>query len=151
RLFARLPPGASMRRFLLPAVAAATLAGCDLNDFRRTPIVSAGDFAPELHVHNDDMTRTPNGLRDQDLTVGTGEEAQSGQFVTVHYSGWLTSGTPFDSSLDREPFTFPLGRGSVIEGWDQGVAGMRVGGKRKLVIPPELGYGDRANGPIPAN
>lgn len=88
-----------------------------------------------------------------DIQVGSGAEATDGKTVHVHYTGWLTDGTKFDSSLDRnEPFTFPLGRGRVIKGWDQGVAGMKVGGKRKLVIPPELGYGSRgAGGVIPPN
>jgi len=96
---------------------------------------------------------TPSGLKYIDLKVGEGEEAKSGQKVTVHYTGWLTNGTKFDSSLDRkQPFSFQLGAGQVIQGWDQGVAGMKVGGKRKLTIPPELGYGARgAGGVIPPN
>ncbi len=96
---------------------------------------------------------TPNGLVIEDLVVGEGETAQAGQRVSVHYTGWLTDGRKFDSSKDRnEPFDFPLGRGYVIAGWDQGVAGMRVGGSRKLTIPPELGYGERgAGGVIPPN
>ncbi len=88
----------------------------------------------------------------EDVTVGTGEQAMPGQTVAVHYVGTLEDGTKFDSSRDRgEPFTFTLGAGQVIQGWDQGVAGMRVGGVRTLTIPAELGYGDRAVGPIPAN
>ena len=92
-------------------------------------------------------------LKTEDLEVGTGAEAQSGQMVTVHYTGWLTDGQKFDSSKDRnDPFVFPLGQGMVIKGWDQGVVGMKVGGKRKLTIPPELGYGARgAGGVIPPN
>ena len=92
-------------------------------------------------------------LKIEDLEVGTGAEAQSGQMVTVHYTGWLTDGQKFDSSKDRnDPFVFPLGQGMVIKGWDQGVLGMKVGGKRKLTIPPELGYGARgAGGVIPPN
>lgn len=87
----------------------------------------------------------------EDQVVGTGTEARAGDTVTVHYTGWLTDGTKFDSSLDREePFTFTLGQQQVIAGWDLGVAGMRVGGKRKLTIPPHLGYGDQgAGGVIP--
>ncbi len=90
-------------------------------------------------------------LQIEDLHVGDGAEAKTGQLVTVHYTGWLTNGTKFDSSVDRrQPFAFPLGAGQVIQGWDQGVAGMKVGGKRKLTIPPHLGYGDRgAGGVIP--
>jgi FKBP-type peptidyl-prolyl cis-trans isomerase len=89
----------------------------------------------------------------EDLTVGQGNEAVAGRTVVVHYTGWLTNGTQFDSSKDRgEPFDFPLGAGHVIRGWDQGVAGMKVGGTRKLTIPPELGYGSRgAGGVIPPN
>jgi len=89
----------------------------------------------------------------EDLTVGDGAEAVAGEEVTVHYTGWLTNGSKFDSSKDRfQPFSFPLGAGHVIKGWDQGVVGMKVGGKRKLTIPPELGYGARgAGGVIPPN
>jgi FKBP-type peptidyl-prolyl cis-trans isomerase FkpA len=95
----------------------------------------------------------PDGLKYTDDTVGTGAEAQTGKTVVVHYTGWLTDGTKFDSSKDRnQPFTFPLGRGQVIKGWDEGVAGMKVGGKRTLTIPPDLGYGARgAPGAIPPN
>jgi FKBP-type peptidyl-prolyl cis-trans isomerase len=94
-----------------------------------------------------------SGLMIEDLSVGEGEEAVTGARVTVHYTGWLTDGTKFDSSLDRnDPFDFPLGRGHVIRGWDEGVAGMKVGGKRKLTIPPDMGYGARgAGGVIPPN
>jgi FKBP-type peptidyl-prolyl cis-trans isomerase FkpA len=94
---------------------------------------------------------TASGLKYVDLQVGTGAEAKAGQQVQVHYTGWLTNGTKFDSSVDRgEPFAFPLGAGRVIRGWDEGVAGMKVGGKRRLVIPPQLGYGSRgAGGVIP--
>ena len=89
----------------------------------------------------------------EDTKVGTGDEAVTGKSVSVHYTGWLTDGTKFDSSKDRkEPFSFQLGAGQVIKGWDQGVAGMKVGGIRKLTIPPELGYGARgAGGLIPPN
>ena len=116
-------------------------------------VISCGDagFAPELGVDLDAMTQTASGLQYQDLTVGDGAIAQAGDSVSVHYTGWLTDGTKFDSSVDRgDPFKFHLGAGQVIPGWDEGVAGMRVGGQRKLVIPPELGYGDRgAGGVIP--
>src|SRR5262245_51421959 len=92
-------------------------------------------------------------LKVEDLVVGTGAEAVAGKTVSVHYTGTLTDGSKFDSSLDRgKPFGFPLGAGRVIKGWDEGVAGMKVGGKRKLTIPPELGYGARGFPPvIPAN
>jgi FKBP-type peptidyl-prolyl cis-trans isomerase FkpA len=96
---------------------------------------------------------TASGLKIEEMTEGTGAEARSGSDVTVHYTGWLTDGRKFDSSHDRrDPFSFALGRGNVIAGWDEGVAGMKVGGKRKLTIPPNLGYGARgAGGVIPPN
>ena len=95
----------------------------------------------------------PSGLEYEDLVVGDGATAETGQNVTVHYTGWLTDGRKFDSSKDRnEPFVFPLGRGHVIKGWDEGVQGMKVGGTRKLTFPPALGYGSRgAGGVIPPN
>ena len=95
----------------------------------------------------------PDGLKYTDDQVGTGAEAVAGKTAVVHYTGWLMNGTKFDSSLDRnQPFSFPLGAGQVIKGWDEGVQGMKVGGKRTLVIPPELGYGSRgAGGVIPPN
>ncbi|HSS77639.1 MAG TPA: FKBP-type peptidyl-prolyl cis-trans isomerase [Thermoanaerobaculia bacterium] len=98
-------------------------------------------------------TTTPSGLKYTDLEVGQGQEAKAGQTVNVHYTGWLENGTKFDSSLDRRsPFSFHLGGGQVIRGWDEGVAGMRVGGKRRLTIPASLGYGARgAGGVIPPN
>ena len=96
---------------------------------------------------------TSSGLQYIDLKVGTGAAAQAGQTVSVHYTGWLENGKKFDSSVDRgQPFSFPLGAGRVIKGWDEGVQGMRVGGKRKLMIPSSLGYGARgAGGVIPPN
>lgn len=96
---------------------------------------------------------TAEDLQITDLVVGTGAEAKAGDTVTVHYTGWLTDGKKFDSSVDRgDPFVFPLGAGRVIRGWDEGVAGMKVGGKRELVIPPHMGYGSRgAGGVIPPN
>jgi len=103
------------------------------------------------------MNSLPNGLQYEDTVVGTGAQAQAGQRVQVHYTGWLyndgVQGVKFDSSKDRgEPFVFPLGAGHVIRGWDEGVQGMAVGGTRRLVIPPQLGYGARgAGGVIPPN
>ncbi len=104
------------------------------------------------------MIMTSTGLQYEELTVGEGDEAKEGSYVSVHYTGWLqnpdgSEGAKFDSSLDRnEPFEFPLGAGHVIKGWDQGVQGMKVGGKRRLVIPSSLGYGARgAGGVIPPN
>jgi FKBP-type peptidyl-prolyl cis-trans isomerase FkpA len=96
---------------------------------------------------------TASGLVIEDITEGAGDEARAGQTVSVHYTGWLTDGTKFDSSKDRnEPFEFPLAARWVIAGWDEGVQGMKVGGSRKLTIPPNLGYGARgAGGVIPPN
>lgn len=93
------------------------------------------------------VIKTDSGLQYEDLKEGTGNEAKKGDTVVVHYTGWLKDGKKFDSSLDRrEPFEFKLGAGMVIQGWDEGVAGMKVGGKRKLIIPSELGYGKRGAG-----
>ena len=96
---------------------------------------------------------TASGLQYWDIVAGTGATASPGSQVSVHYTGWLTSGEKFDSSVDRgQPFSFPLGGGQVIKGWDEGVAGMKAGGKRQLRIPPDLGYGAAgAGGVIPAN
>lgn len=92
------------------------------------------------------------GLTIKDIKVGAGAEAKFGSTVTVNYTGWLTDGTKFDSSLDRnEPFSFTIGAKQVIPGWEKGVVGMKVGGKRKLTIGPELGYGANGIGPIPPN
>jgi len=96
---------------------------------------------------------TASGLQYEDITEGSGEQATAGQMVSVHYTGWLTDGQKFDSSKDRnQPFEFTLGAGMVIKGWDEGVQGMKVGGVRRLTIPPQLGYGARgAGGVIPPN
>ena len=96
---------------------------------------------------------TPSGLKYIDQEVGTGDVAVAGKTASVHYTGWLENGKKFDSSVDRgQPFSFPLGAGRVIKGWDEGVQGMKVGGKRKLTIPSDLGYGPRgAGGVIPPN
>ncbi len=92
---------------------------------------------------------TDSGLVIEELVVGAGAEARAGQTVSVHYTGWLTNGSKFDSSKDRnEPFEFPLGGRRVIAGWDEGVQGMRIGGTRKLTIPPALGYGARGAGNV---
>ena len=95
------------------------------------------------------MATTASGLQYEDTVVGEGTEAKAGDTVSVHYTGWLDDGTKFDSSKDRhQAFEFPLGAGRVIKGWDEGVAGMKVGGTRKLTIPPELGYGERGVGNV---
>jgi len=90
-----------------------------------------------------DGTKTASGLQYWDIKVGTGPEAQSGQTAKMHYTGWLTSGKKFDSSIGSQPYEFKIGAGEVIKGWDEGVLGMKVGGKRQLRIPPNLAYGDK--------
>jgi FKBP-type peptidyl-prolyl cis-trans isomerase len=104
-------------------------------------------------AENNQEVTTPSGLKYVDQVVGTGEVAVAGKPVSVHYTGWLENGKKFDSSVDRgQPFSFPLGAGRVIKGWDEGVQGMKVGGKRKLTIPSNLGYGPQgAGGVIPPN
>lgn len=100
-----------------------------------------------------DTLFTASGLKYIEIQPGTGAQPESGQIVTVHYTGWLTNGKKFDSSFDRgKPFEFPLGEDRVIDGWDEGLMTMRVGGKRRLIIPPELAYGDDEDKPaIPPN
>lgn len=117
------------------------------------PVAPAGD-APAAPTKIDEakFTTTPDGLKYADLVVGDGPEATSGKEVSVHYTGWLQNGTKFDSSLDRgQPYDLQLGAGQVIKGWDEGLQGMKVGGKRQLIIPPELGYGSADQGVIPPN
>jgi peptidylprolyl isomerase len=100
-------------------------------------------------VDEKDFTTTASGLKYYDLKTGTGASPKTGQTVVVDYTGWLTDGTQFDSSVERgEPFSFVLGEGNVIAGWDEGLATMKVGGKRQLVIPPDLGYGDQGAGSL---
>ena len=95
------------------------------------------------------LTKTASGLGYVDLVEGTGPQPKPGESVRVHYTGWLENGKKFDSSHDRrEPLVFPIGKGQVIKGWDEGVGSMKVGGKRKLVIPAHLGYGDRGAGNV---
>jgi len=110
-------------------------------------------FSASLGVDTTKMTKAPSGLWYSDVAPGQGDSAMPGRTVTVHYTGWLPNGTKFDSSRDRgEPFAFTLGAGQVISGWDEGVKGMKVGGRRKLVLPPLLAYGDVGAPPaIPPN
>lgn len=113
-------------------------------------LVEANEPVRMTEVDPDDYTETDSGLMYFDIEEGDGATPEEGQTVVVHYTGWLEDGTKFDSSLDRgQPFTFPLGTGSVIVGWDEGLATMKVGGKRQLVVPAELGYGDAGSGLIP--
>jgi FKBP-type peptidyl-prolyl cis-trans isomerase len=94
------------------------------------------------------IVKTDSGLQYQDLKEGTGDAAKKGDTVEVHYTGWLKNGKKFDSSVGGKPFEFKLGAGMVIKGWDEGVQGIKVGGKRKLIIPPELGYGKKGAGDV---
>jgi peptidylprolyl isomerase len=139
-------------RLLSTAFAAALFAAPALaDDPKPTP-------APEAAKNSESkMTKTPSGLQYEDTKVGTGASPQKGQTCVMHYTGWLwengAKGKKFDSSVDRgTPFSFPIGQGRVIKGWDEGVATMKVGGQRVLLIPPDLGYGSRgAGGAIPPN
>ena len=109
-------------------------------------------FVPSLPGRGGAEVTTPSGLKYTDLVVGTGPSPQRGQTAVVHYTGTLTDGTKFDSSRDKgQPYSFPLGMGRVIKGWDEGVATMKVGGRRQLIVPPALGYGATGNGTIPPN
>lgn len=112
------------------------------------PNIATATFAPSLNVNVAAMTKTADGLYYQDSVSGTGTTAASGHNVTVAYTGWLTNGSQFDANPS---FPFTLGVGQVIAGWDEGVAGMKIGGWRKLVIPPSLGYGNQQAGTIPPN
>lgn len=138
------------QRILLGAVAVIVIAAIAYFAFRSFSQNKSGSTGEST---GGNVVTTASGLKYEDLVVGSGPEAKAGDTVQVHYTGWLTDGTKFDSSLDRgQPFEFALGTGGVIAGWDEGVAGMKVGGKRRLTIPPELGYGaSGAGGVIPPN
>jgi FKBP-type peptidyl-prolyl cis-trans isomerase len=124
-----------------------------VSSFVMMPILTLALGVGGTMAENKQEVTTPSGLKYIDQEVGTGEVAVSGKTASVHYTGWLENGKKFDSSVDRgQPFSFPLGAGRVIKGWDEGVQGMKVGGKRKLTIPSDLGYGSRgAGGVIPPN
>jgi FKBP-type peptidyl-prolyl cis-trans isomerase len=132
--------GVHLNRLTILLMAAGLIACSRSADRDSTP--GKGGFSASLGVDTAAMTKTPSGLRYQEMTPGQGKEATPGRPVSVHYTGWLPNGEKFDSSRDRnQPFGFTLGAGEVIAGWDEGVAGMKVGGRRKLVIPPDLAYG----------
>ena len=129
-------------------VGALLVVAASCHDSSTAPDIATTTFATSLNVHLVSTTKTPDGLYYQDSVAGTGATAASGNTLTVTYTGWLPDGTKFDSNSG---FKFQLGVGQVIAGWDEGMAGMKVGGWRKLIIPPSLGYGNNAVGPIPAN
>ena len=144
------------QRFALALILFALLAatsGCGGENKSNTPSTSSAPSTSSPMKVTSQPTTTTSGLQYWDIVVGTGATAAPGNTVKVHYSGFLTSGAKFDSSRDRgEPFSFALGTGQVIKGWDEGVAGMKVGGQRQLRIPPQLGYGSTgAGGVIPPN
>ena len=112
-------------------------------------LVAVGTSMADEKKDEPKVITTDSGLKYSDLKVGTGDTAKKGDTVEVHYTGWLKNGKKFDSSVDRgQPFSFKLGAGMVIKGWDEGVQGIKVGGKRKLMIPPELGYGKKGAGDV---
>jgi FKBP-type peptidyl-prolyl cis-trans isomerase len=116
------------------------------SQIERTP------FDPSLNVNLSTMTKTPSGLYYRDIEEGTGAVVRPRDEARVHYTGWLSNGQKFDSNADNEePLRIPLGRGRAIKGWDEGLVGMRVGGTRQLVVPPELGYGSNRTGLIPSD
>lgn len=152
-----------MPRFLAPARRALTLAlvmlaaACANNDPASSPPPGppsdpAGElYATSLGVNIAEMTKLSPDLYIKDITVGTGDVATKGRILRVTYTGWLVDGTQFDSNVGKSPLVFTLGTNAVIEGWNQGLEGMRLGGKRKIVIGSRLGYGAAGNGPIPPN
>ncbi len=113
--------------------------------------IESAEFAPELGIDLSEWQKSATGLYWRDVAVGTGPVVRKGQTVSAYYDGRLPDGTSFDATTLGHPIDFPIGVGRVIAGWDEGVPGMRVGGKRQLIVPPMLGYGARATGPIPAN
>jgi FKBP-type peptidyl-prolyl cis-trans isomerase len=149
-LRSRIQTGRSPAGILALGILALGLSACGSDDSTGPKDPTELEFAPELGVDLSQMTKTASGLYWQDLVVGSGAEAEATSMVTVHYTGWLHNGTKFDSSYDRgEPAIFPLA--NLILGWREGIPGMRVGGKRKLVVPSQLGYGPSGQGSIPGN
>lgn len=141
-----------LSRFSRALVAAALLVACKEAPPAKPSVSGQPEdltYAPALGVKLDSAEKRPSGLYVHDIVVGTGALCDSMATAKVHYTGWLADGMKFDSSLDRqEPFFFTVGIGQVIGAWDEGVRGMRVGGKRRLVVPPKLGYGDIGAAPV---
>lgn len=141
-------------RLVLPLLLIASLA-CPPTVVGQQPLrlkplspIAAWRLSPRIGVPEDSLHRGPNGVWIHDIQVGNGSEATAGATLAVHFVAFLADGTIF-SATDRKPFTFTLGAGTVIAGWEDGIAGMRVGGRRQLVIPPDRGYGTRGDGPVP--
>ena len=147
------PPGLEISRIptLKPGEGAQALGeqGLAPTTVKQNKVASSTASSPPTPIGQ--PAKTASGLVYETLKEGTGATAKSGDTVTMHYTGTLTDGTKFDSSVGKSPFVTPIGSGRVIRGWDEGVPGMKVGEKRKLTIPPELGYGDQAQSKIPAN
>ena len=141
-------------RALLAAavVGAGACGGSDVTGPVPDPDITMTTFAPALGIDLSKMTKTASGLYFRDLTLGAGATVLVGKRVSIHYLGWLANGTQFDANQPgANPFQFTVGAGQVIPGFDEGVRGMALGGRRQLIIPPSLGYGSTASGPIPAN
>lgn len=144
----------TIRLLLLAAVV--TSGACGGSDPITAPVpdpdITMTTFAPALGIDLSKMTKTASGLYFRDLTVGSGATVLVGKRISMHYVGWLIDGTQFDANpATATPFSFTVGTGQVIPGFDEGVRGMAIGGRRQLIIPPSLGYGSTAKGPIPAN
>jgi len=144
-----------MFRHAMPMLALLVAAACGGENAPATlegPLpIEQTTFAPELGIDLAGSNKSATGLYTRDLLVGDGPLVGDGQVVDVYYDGRLANGTQFDKTAPGNPYSFPVGRGRVIAGWDEGVAGMRIGGKRQLIIPPALGYGANGIGPIPPN
>ena len=140
------------RRALAGLLGAALLVACNSGTTEPVPVLDCATLATTLSASASSLTTLPDSLRYRDQVVGTGATVAAGQTLTVQYAGCLTDGTKFGASDATQPtLTFKVGAGQLIKGFDEGVVGMKVGGRRQLVIPPSLGYGSTAVGPIPAN
>jgi peptidylprolyl isomerase len=153
-----------MRTLIIPALLALVASACTRKAPGPSPSVQQAigtalavappeelNYHPDLQVEISAMRRLPTGVLVQDLTPGAGPSVVAGATVAVRYTGWLPDGTQFDGNADADPIRFRVGVGMVIPGWDDGLIGMKAGGKRKLVIPPDQGYGGEGSGPIPPN
>ena len=137
-------------RFLLACSALLAACGSD-SATSEPPTIEGTTFATALGVNLTGSTKTATGLYYRDLSVGSGATVTTGMTAAVRYTLWLANGTQIESNASGAPYTFQVGAGQVIDGWDQGIPGMKVGGSRQLIIPPSLGYGAGGSGPIPGN